>query len=163
MVTLYILFYPQVNLKRFHCVNLKQYGDVYIRHECADDWAYPNIKASAARCQLKIETVDLTTFDILSIPLLFISFLDTCQTDNLVALFQGRMRAASGRLRLRPFRVDPRDQHGQRRHSPQLLLRRLQRRLRRRPEVLAAEARVPHADRLQQPFQESHRRVHQGK
>ena len=44
-----ILFYPQVNNKRFHCVNLKQYGDVYIRHECADDWAYPNIKASAVQ------------------------------------------------------------------------------------------------------------------
>ena len=35
-----------------------------------------------------------------------------------------------------PVRVDPRDQHGERRHLPQLLLRRLQRGLGRRPQVL---------------------------
>ena len=48
---------PQVNFKRFHCVNLKQYGDVYIRHECADDWGYPNIKVSAPTCQFEIDTI----------------------------------------------------------------------------------------------------------
>ena len=134
-----VLFYPQVNYKRFHCVNLKQYGDVYIRHECADDWAYPNIKASAARCQSEIETVVLNTLDQLHYTSHFI-FFDTCQTDDLVDLSQGRLRTASGSFRLRPVRVNPRDQHGQRHHLPQLLLRRLQRRLRRRLEVLAAEA-----------------------
>ena len=96
-------------------------------------------QCSAARCQSEIETVVLNTLDQLHITL-FILFLDTCQTDDLVAPSQGRLRTASGSLRLRPVWVDPRDQHGQRHHLPQLLLRRLQRGLRRRPEVLAAEA-----------------------
>ncbi len=29
---------------RFQCLNLKQYGDVYIAHRCPDGWGLPNIR-----------------------------------------------------------------------------------------------------------------------
>ena len=34
------------NFKKFSCVNLKQYGDVYVAGGCPDDWDMPNIRSA---------------------------------------------------------------------------------------------------------------------
>ena len=36
-------------MKHFDCVNLKQYGDIYLRNQCAEDWTLPNIKTACER------------------------------------------------------------------------------------------------------------------
>ena len=37
----------QVNHLSFECANLKQYGDIYMRNKCLDDWnELPNIKSA---------------------------------------------------------------------------------------------------------------------
>lgn len=35
--------------KRFGCLNLKQYGDVYISDKCPDGWGLPNIRQACER------------------------------------------------------------------------------------------------------------------